>query len=133
MPATTNLDLGQTPTGTPPTAAELNELRRLLDGWEIKTDDFTAEIGGRYQLDASAKSVIQVAIAEGMGAGDSFEVQDAAQSWGSLHNVMIVPAQTGFGQKINGDTQVFACDTDRAIGAKLSIVGISADHGVSIK
>jgi hypothetical protein len=96
--------------------------------WELKSADFIAVVGGRYQVDCSAGPVA-MALPEGMAAMDGIEVQDVALSWGT-NDFTIVRAEAGLGDTINGLASDY---TANVAGGKLDIVAFSAPYGVSIK
>lgn len=104
------------------------DAKLTLKSWEVKTANFTAEIGGRYQVDCSAGAVT-VTLPVGMAVGDEIWIEDATLSFGT-HSLTIALAASEIGSKINGAASNY---TDSVVGDRLSIVAISSAYGVSIK
>lgn len=100
----------------------------MLSPWEVKTADFTAGVGHRYQVDCTLGTVTMT-LPAGMIAGDEIHVEDAALSF-TTHALLINPASSGFGNKVNGMAGGYI---DSVIGDKLSIVAISSGYGTCIK
>jgi hypothetical protein len=92
--------------------------------WQLKSANFTAVAGGRYQVDTSGGAVT-VTLPASATAMDSIELADAKLSWNS-NNVTI----NRNGLNINNGTSNY---TALVQGNKLSLVYISPGYGWSIK
>lgn len=62
-----------------------SEIRAFVDALvrgELRTDDFTAEVGGRYNVDTTTQAVLGVLPAqEDLTVGDEFVFNDNAGTW----------------------------------------------------
>ena len=96
--------------------------------WQIVTSNFTAEIGGRYQVDTT-DGPVSMTLPEAMVAGDEIPaIQDAKLTW-ATHPLTLIPATNGLGSVINGGSTY----TAPVNGAELSVVAIDNTYGVSVK
>jgi hypothetical protein len=91
---------------------------------EIKSSDFAAAVGHRYQVDTSGAAVIAT-LPGSANPGQNIVIEDAKLSW-NAHNLTV----NRNGLKINGATSNYVASTQ---GGKLSLVYIDAAFGWSIK
>lgn len=96
-----------------------------LPAWELKSADFTAVAGHRYQVDTSG-GPIQVTLPASAVASDSIVVEDAKLTWNPTNYCRLLRN----GLLVNGGTSSYTGD---AVGGKLSVVYISSGYGWSIK
>jgi len=94
--------------------------------WELKSSDFTAVAGHKYQVDTSG-GAITITMPATMAVNDAIEFADAKLTW-DTHAITLARN----GNKINGATSDYV---DALVGDKLSAVAIDtgATYGWSVK
>jgi hypothetical protein len=104
-------------TGTSTTQLATTAFVATALAWEIKTADFTAVAGHRYQVDTSG-GAITATLPASMAAGERIEFEDAGLTW-DANNLTLARN----GKNINGAASNY---TASVVGAKRAATALSA-------
>jgi hypothetical protein len=98
-----------------PSKAEIRAFVDALVRGELKSDDFKAQAGGRYNVDTSSGTMLATLPDEDdLSAGDEFYFNDYAGTWGT-NNFTIFGGEMLFDDGIGGTIDNLVCNSSRRI------------------